>query len=389
MTHKKPKASHGSGSVEQVAKLPDGRLKWKWRIRATMPDGTPKRIAGTFIGTKAEATRVMQAAKLKAESAGITSNPDLTISALLEAWLTAKANQVSSRTISIYRQVGRHITQEGTGMGALKVRAVTAAHVQAFYERLEATGLERTREQVHGVLKQALDHAVRQGVLPSNPVASATKPRARSTRRKVLERKGETLAWTQEEASALLQQAMLDADPMSWAVAFALHTGLRRGEVLGLTWKHVDLKTGRIQIVQALTLDDGERRVSDPKTNESNREVPLNAAALAILETVKAWQKGEAHREGWQRSGFVFTTRDGKAQHPNNMKRKLELLCRRAGIRYLPPHSLRHTFVSLLIHQGRPVHQISRLVGHKNMVVTQQVYAHWLKGDLEAVSLNL
>lgn len=389
MTDRKAKATHGAGSMEQVAKMPDGRLKWKWRIWATMPDGQSKRITGTVIGTKAEATRIMQAAKLKAESAGLTSDPGLTVTQLLVDWLAAKANRVSPRTISIYRQVAKHINREGVGIGGMKVRAITTGHVQAFYERLEATGLERTREQVHGVLRQALDYAVQKGVIAANPVNSADAPRARTTRRKALERKGETPAWTPEEATALLAAAMQDAQPMSWAVAFGLHTGLRRGEVLGLMWKHVDLEVGRIRVVQALTLDDGERRVSDPKNEQSRRAVPITPEAAAVLRVVRDWQQAEAERPGWQASGYVFTTRDGKPQHPNNMKRKMALLCVRAGIRYLPPHSLRHTFVSLLIHQEVPVTQISRLIGHKTPLVTQQVYAHWLKDDLEAVSLKL
>ncbi len=384
------KSGHGEGNIVKIGRLADGRLKWKWRIWATLPDGSDKRLTGTFIGTKAECRMQMQGAKAKAERSGVSNDPNLTVAQLLQDWLQVKSEHVSARTINIYRQPISHITKEAIGIGGVRVRALTTALIQDYYTRLNTqTTLERTREQVHGVLNQALDHAVRMGVLEANPTKSVERPRARSTRRSVMAKAGLTPSWEPSEAAKLHQKAMQDAIPMSWAIAFGLHTGLRRGEILGLRWKVVDLANKQIRIAQTLTLDNGERRESDPKNEQSRRDVPLNDEAVKILKTVQSWQADAAQDQAWQASGYVFTTRDGKPQHPNNMKRKLNLLCQAGGIRYLSPHSLRHTFVSLQSRNGVPLERVSRLIGHKNPTVTLQVYRHLFTDEVRASSLDL
>lgn len=332
----------------------------------------------------------MQSAKAKAERSGVTNDPNLTVAQLLQDWLQVKSEHVSERTINIYRQPITYVTKEGLGIGGVRVRALTTSTIQEFYTRLNMqTGLERTREQVHGVLNQALDHAVRMGVLEANPTKSAERPRARSTRRSVMAKDGLQPAWEPAEAAKLHRVALQDAGPMSWAIAFGLHTGLRRGEILGLAWKVVDLPNKHIRIARALTLDNGTRRESDPKNEQSRRDVPLNEEAVKILEAVQSWQERECQKATWQVSGYVFTTADGKMQHPNNLKRTLARLCRAGDIRYLPPHSLRHTFVSLQARNGVPLERVSRLIGHKNPTVTLQVYRHLFADEVKASSLGL
>lgn len=386
------KAGHGEGSIEKVATLAGGRIKYKWRIRATLPDGSSKRLSGTFIGTKAECRALMQAEKIKAERSGVTSDPGLTVAQLMNDWLTVKAEKVGGRTVNIYRQlIDHYITGEGIGIGGVKVKALNTATIQDFYTRLATqTGLERTREQVHGVLHQALDHAVRMGILTANPAKSTERPRARTTKRALLEKEGKTPAWDAGEAGHLHRAAMQDATPLSWAVAFGLHTGLRRSEILGVTWETVDLDKKVIRITHAVTMDSGRRNITgDTKTAGSRRAVPLTDAAVTVLRTVKAWQDAEATRPGWQGSGYVFTTGDGNPQHPDNMKRTLARLCNAAGIRYMSPHSLRHTFVSILASQGHSVHTISPLIGHKNSNVTVQVYRHFFPDEIKALDMGL
>lgn len=384
------KSGHGEGNIVEVGSAVGGRKKWKWRIWAGLPDGSTKRLTGTFIGTKAECRMQMQSAKAKAERSGVTNDPNLTVAQLLQDWLQVKSEHVSERTINIYRQPITYVTKEGLGIGGVRVRALTTSTIQEFYTRLNMqTGLERTREQVHGVLNQALDHAVRMGVLEANPTKSAERPRARSTRRSVMAKDGLQPAWEPAEAAKLHRVALQDAGPMSWAIAFGLHTGLRRGEILGLAWKVVDLPNKHIRIARALTLDNGTRRESDPKNEQSRRDVPLNEEAVKILEAVQSWQERECQKATWQVSGYVFTTADGKMQHPNNLKRTLARLCRAGDIRYLPPHSLRHTFVSLQARNGVPLERVSRLIGHKNPTVTLQVYRHLFADEVKASSLGL
>jgi integrase len=382
---------HGEGEIKEVGRMADGRFKYGWRIWAALPDGSRKRLSGTFTGTIAKCRIEMHDKKAKAERSGVSSDPGLTVAQLMNDWLTVKSEKVGSRTVNIYRQLIGHVAREGSGIGGVKVKALTTATVQDFYTRLATeTGLERTREQVHGVLHQSLDHAVRMGILTANPAKSVTRPRARTTKRARLEKEGLNPAWTVDEASRLHRVAMKDATPFAWTVAFGLHTGLRRGELFGLTWKAIDFDKKTARIGQAITMDSGKRNIKgDTKTEGSRRTIPLSAAAVTVLRAVKAWQDAEGTRPGWQGSGHVFCTDVGGPQHPDNMKRTLERLCDEAGIRYMSPHSLRHTFVSILASQGHSVQAISLLLSHKTPTTTFRYYRHIFPDEVKALDMNL
>lgn len=158
----------------------------------------------------------------------------------------------------------------------------------------------------------------------------------------------------------------------------AIVLGLRRGELLGLTWSAVDLDEGRLVVRQALTWVNGERRLQPPKTRASRRVIPLPEIVVTALREHRKKQDEEraAASDRWVDSGFVFTTRRGEPMSPYSLTKYWHGVREAAGLGSLRFHDLRHTAVSLLLALGVPPHVVREIAGHSDIKVTMTVYAH-------------
>ncbi|GAA5503311.1 tyrosine recombinase XerC [Deinococcus xinjiangensis] len=335
----------------------------------------------------------MNARRLELAGGAPVKEQALTVSALLDRWLKVKAAQVESkRTAQINADLVRlHIKPR---IGGLKVKALDSARVLDFYTELATeTDLQRTRQQIHNALCQALDYAQLIGVVQFNAAKAVKVPRVARPKRELLEEDGEVMAWSLDQTRALYAACLKDGTPHALAIAFALYTGARRGEVFGLRWKDIDLTPsadapyGTAAIRQAVTCTPDGPEAGRLKTSSSRRTLRLNRRARAALDAVKAWREEKAQKGGWTDSGLVFTTRTGTVQHPSNVKRKLAELTTALGIPQNNFHCCRHTFCSLALAAGQPVAAVSAALGHKSVQVTLTVYAHYL--DTAAPLLDL
>jgi integrase len=157
-------------------------------------------------------------------------------------------------------------------------------------------------------------------------------------------------------------------------------TGMRIGEVLGLTWSAVNLKAGKLDV--RLNLADSDKGkpllLQPPKTRSSRRTVPLPPE---LIRELKVWKLKCPRSE----QDLVFATEDGKAYHRNAASDALDKAIVKAEIKRITPHGLRHTFASLLLADGVAVPEVSALLGHKDSYVTWKVYAHFVKKESTAV----
>lgn len=155
------------------------------------------------------------------------------------------------------------------------------------------------------------------------------------------------------------EAAKLVAAGAEWApmILLALRTGMRRGELRALRWQDVDLTAGRLVVNQAA--DD--RGVITPPKNNRAREIPLSDDAIAALRSVP---------RSLDPSALVFGTITQR-----QMDRPLQRACRRAGLRAVGWHVLRHTFASQLVMRGAPLKAVQELLGHATLQMTMR-YAH-------------
>jgi integrase len=161
-----------------------------------------------------------------------------------------------------------------------------------------------------------------------------------------------------EEAEQLIAGA--EPEP-EWqrAIIVAIHTGLRRGELMALRWEDVDLRVGTIHVRRRWY----RGRFDTPKGNRS-RLVPLNERASRALE-------GQRHRRG----ALVFCREDGSPYPDHQLRAPIRRARKRAGLREVGWHVLRHTFASQLVMRGASLKQVQELLGHRDIKTTMR-YAH-------------
>jgi integrase len=156
-------------------------------------------------------------------------------------------------------------------------------------------------------------------------------------------------------------ERLLRAADEKWTamITVAAKTGLRMGELLGLRWDDVDLRTGRVVVRRAVA-----RGIVGTPKNGRTREIPLSKEALAAL-------KAHRHLQG----ELVFCDEAGAFLTPASCVWPLWRACKRAGLRRIGWHVLRHTFASHLVMRGAPLKAVQELLGHSTMEMTMR-YSH-------------
>jgi integrase len=287
----------------------------------------------------------------------------------LEWWLRdVLPGTVKTRTAEGYAGiVRRYLIPQ---LGKVRLTRLNPEHVQRMMRTLEGQGLSpRTRQYARAVLRRALGHAERWGLVARNAAALVDSPKLPPPRTDD--------ALDLDAAKALLAAAR--GDRLEALVTLALSVGLRKGEALALKWDSVDLDAGSLTISATLDRVRGEGLVlSEPKTARSRRTIPLPEACADALRDHRRRQLSERLRAGdtWQDGAFVFTTPFGAPLDPRNVTRWFHGLTQDAGLGKLRFHALRHSAATLMLAQGVPLEIISRTLGHAGYAITADVYAH-------------
>jgi integrase len=200
-------------------------------------------------------------------------------------------------------------------------------------------------------LSTALTDAKRRGLRLTNTVWAVTAPRRAS-------REIQTL--TRGEVGRLLESVR--GDPLEAIYVLAVTLGLREGELLGLTWQHVDLDQRRLVIRGNATRSlDGTRAVTEPKTAAGRRVLRLPSIAAGALERTP--HLGE----------LVWPGPNGQPLPASTFYKRWMAVRRRAGIRPVSFHALRHTAATLAIEGGQPLQAVARMLGHSVVTTTMKL----------------
>ena len=179
----------------------------------------------------------------------------------------------------------------------------------------------------------------------------------------------------------MLALAEDEAHPLAAAVHLAVYTGMRRGEIGALTWGHVNLATGVLEVRQTLGYADGVA-IGTPKSESSNRDIDLDADTVEVLQAHRIAQDG--HREAmgskYKDQDVVFATPGGSFYHPGTFTDLVASLSRRTG-RHVRFHDLRHFHASEMINAGINVVTVSKRLGHASVSMTLNVYIHLVDGS--------
>ncbi|OAB26463.1 hypothetical protein PMSD_25075 [Paenibacillus macquariensis subsp. defensor] len=239
-----------------------------------------------------------------------------------------------------------------------------------------------TVQYIYRVMKNIFTRAVEWRVIKSNPVADVKAP-------KVVHKESEV--YDEGEIQVLFE--CMQHVPYHWRmmITLALTTGLRRGELVGLEWKHIDLGQGTIYVKQSISdFIDGKPIIKEPKTKKSTRKINLSDAVWAELKDYYAFSKQEWDKLEETRDNnhlFVFFNQYGKAFYPESPYLWFRGFLKKHKLRYIKFHDLRHTSATLLINKGVHAKIISERLGHANINTTMNIYDHVLaKADKEAAN---
>ncbi len=241
---------------------------------------------------------------------------------------------------------------------------------------------ESSMLHVHAVLKSALKRAIMMKKIIVNPMDGVEAPRPRLGKMRVLSGK---------EMQTLLRA--LTSEPVEWRAMWqvTLLTGLRQGEVLGLTWDNVDLNTGEIRVVQQLQRQTNRGLViKNLKTDIDSRTIILTKENISELRKWKIEQSAlKLQLHSWGEHDLVFTNSVGKALEPRRTARMWADLLNRSGIEHIKLHGARHSFATWAIQNGIDVKVVSHYLGHKDLRTTLKIYQQITSEGLQATSLRI
>jgi integrase len=270
-------------------------------------------------------------------------------------------------------------------MAGIPLQKLRPSHLESYYA--VATVSTSTLSEHHTVIRRALRKAVRDRLVTMN-VAADLEGRPRRQR----SRSDEATAhcWTADEVRTFLATATATGPQDAAFYALALDSGARKSELCGLRWADVDLEAGRVGIVQQLDTP-GPAPTFGPTKNKRPRTIAIGAETVAFLRAHKQ-QQAElkmANRTSYHDFGLVFakewgelrTRKDllGQPLQKNNLgERSFDRLSKAANVRRIKFHGLRHTCATLLLRAGVPVHVVAERLGHSDVSITLNTYAHVL-----------
>jgi integrase len=338
----------------------DGR--WEAAIYVDVASGMRKRVR-VYGKTRAEVHDKLVDAKSQIRSGLPFADTDPTLAQYLDNWL-AEVVKPAKRPAT-YQQCERVVRLYlKPSLGSYRLKQLTVPIVQAFLNAKIADGCTLPLLQViKKVLSSALTNAMREERVTRNVARLAILPTYYTPER------GEP--WSAQEAGSFLRSAI--DEPLYAAFVLLLFYGMRRGEVLGLTWDSLDFARGTIRVRQQLQRADGKLELSPLKTKASRRPLPL----LGFVETALAKHKRAQATVGKpDTDSLVFTSSTGGPLEPSTLIRAFRKACIRSGVRPIRVHDTRHSLATLLKELHVPVRDAQLILGHARVTTTQELYQH-------------
>lgn len=365
MATRKTKGAKGGGTIRQ---RPDGR--WEARYTLGIDPGTGKQIQKSVYGkTQKEVRQKLTAITAEIDEGTYMDVPRLKTADWLNTWVEEYIGNVKPATRKSYQDhVRLNIIPY---IGAVPLSKLTAAMIQQTYNELQTDkGLSpKTIKNVHGVLHRALEQAQKMGYIRNNPLAAVTLPRIEKKQIKPLE---------DDELFAFLKE--IRGDPYELVYFVTVFTGLRQGEVLGLTWDCVNFEKHTLLINK----QHGKKKATCEYCFSSlkNDRPRLIEAADGVMDALKKQQIRQQRwaarlKDDWENSdNLVFTTETGRYLCNQTVYLAFKKVMRRLHLDATRFHDLRHTYAVNSLRSGDDIKTVQENLGHQTAAFTLDVYAH-------------
>lgn len=361
----------GSGTIRKKIIQRGNKTYTYWEARYTdgFDPGTGRQVQRSI----SEKTQKEVAQKLKAVTASIDAGTyiapnKMTLKEWLEIWHATYLNNVKPRTVETYGSVIRiHILP---ALGATRLEALNAHTIQKFYNdcvsKKHLSG--KSVKNVHCVMHMSLKQAVACGYLRFNPSEACTLPRVE---------KADLKPFDDIQIAAFLNE--IRGTKLEALLTLTLFTGLREGEVLGLTWNNIDFERGSVTINKQLQYqrNTGESLLVSPKNGKGRVIVPASFV-MDILKKRRTDQAADRQLAGdaWKDSDLVFTDELGDYLRPWTPYRAFKRAAAAIGRPDARFHDLRHSYAVAAIRSGDDIKTVQGNLGHATSSFTLDVYGH-------------
>lgn len=353
----------------RISPVDKGNPKGPWKARWTdgeKPDGTRNQKYKTLPNEKAAKAFLRETeTRIARGIAGVDGYQ--TLGEYLIAWLDSKEKIRPTTRRSYETNIRVYINPT---IGTVPLNQLRHADVQRLVTSLKQGGPRKalSPSSIAGVirtLRTALNAACIRRYIEFNPAASVELPRVVAREKTI---------WTIDQMDAFAKYVL--SDRMGALYVLALASGMRRGELAGLRWRNVDLETGVLHVVEQIVDDGREMLVSEPKSNNSIRTLPLDATTVEALKRHRAAQNAErlAIGPGYSDSGYVFTYPDGRHLRPDYIYSHFQLLSRRSDMPKIRLHDLRGSFATHLYVATGDIIATQRFLGHDSSDFTARTY---------------
>lgn len=374
------KAANGQGNIYLVKSGPN-KGKYRGRLPLGRNPGTGKYEYKYFYHKlQSEVVKMMDAYKADMKSGLFVEPSKMNLAQWLDVWHAEYMGGVKNRTAERYESAIRvHIKP---ALGATKLDKLTAPMIQNMYNKMHRARLAdpkgkaglspKSIKNVHGILHEALQRAVKLDYIRVNPCDGCELPR-------VVRHEIKPLSDT--EAGAFLKE--IRGHKYERLFTVMIFSGMRQGEALGLRWSRVDLKAGTIRIDCQLQKErikggGGKYRIVETKTSNI-RSVTLAPFVVSVLKEQKKAQAEQRlfFGSGWKNDmDLVFTHEDGSHLTADTTYGCFKVIAKKIGVEAARLHDLRHTFATLSLQNGDDLKTVSEALGHSNIGTTANIYAH-------------
>lgn len=376
-TNNTKKGASGSGSIRQIKRSKDnGKEYTYWEGRCTIgyDPGTGKQKQRSITGkTQKEVAQKIRQITAELDTGTYHEPCKLTVGEWLDIWTKEYLGDVKPRTQDSYKTtVDNHLKP---AFGAMKLEALAPFDVQQFYNRMkngdkkQAALSPKTIRNIHGVLHKAMEQAVALGYLRTNPADKCKLPKVERKEIKPLDN---------DQIRAFM--AACKGNLYENVYLVTLFTGMREGEVLGLTWDCINFEKGTITIKQQLIRkrrSDGAYELASPK-NGKNRYLTPAPFVMGILQSQKERQAKWKQRAGdmWEKTDLVFTNEVGHNLSAQTVYLYYKKIVTEIGCPDSRFHDLRHSYAVASLQAGDDIKTVQENLGHHAASFTLDIYGH-------------
>ena len=266
-------------------------------------------------------------------------------------------------------------------IGQKKLASIKTPDIQKFINSLQRDGIRQDSgaggystayiQKIRNMLHDAFDQAATNGMIIRNPVNGVEMPKQTKPQIRVL---------SHDEQERFIKA--LDGFELRPMFMLALCTGMRRGELLGLTWDCVDFRNKTITVRQSATrykdpvTGQAVHTIKEPKTWTSYRKIPMVDNIIPILKNHMQSQRVHMIDPKWNPNDLVFCSSKGTIIEANTVNRYLNQIIKRAELEKFSMHALRHTFATRMMEAGVPAKVVQEMLGHKDVALTLNTYTH-------------